>query len=84
MVWAADRPTLTLGDGTSLELRMSRLRNTWLVAQLCAPISLADLLPVAGLASARTVTELISYCPPADEAEVARIVSTLVRADGLS
>lgn len=66
----------------SLELRMSRLRNTWLVAQLCAPISLADLLPVAGLASARTVTELISYCPPADEAAVERIVSALAGADG--
>lgn len=64
-------------DSTPIELRMARLRNTWLVAMLCAPISLADLLPVAGLKSARVITELLPYCPPADQERIERVIALL-------
>lgn len=67
-------------EGERLEVRMSRLRNTWLVAQMCARVSLADLLPVAGLGSARTVTELLPYCPEPSPQERDQLIAVLAGA----
>jgi hypothetical protein len=54
-----------------LQLRVGRLRNTWLVAAMCAPMPLAEVLRAAGLGSARTLTDLLPFCPKPDDAAVA-------------
>lgn len=58
-----------------LMVHLARLRNTWLVATMCAPVSLADLLRAAGLVSSRTITDLLGYCPPGDQRAVAHVLS---------
>lgn len=59
-----------------------RLRNTWLLALMAAPVPLADLLHVAGLRSARTLTDLLPHCPDPDPAHVRTAMATL-RAAGV-
>lgn len=44
-------------------IQVSRLRNTWLVATMSASVPLADLLRLAGLTSARSISDLLHYCP---------------------
>lgn len=61
---------------TVVEVRAGRLRNTWLVAAMCAPIPLADLLHAAGLTSARTVTSLLRHCPPPTPGDLQRLLDT--------
>ena len=39
----------------------ARLRATWILTAMTAPIPLADLLAAAGISSARTLTDLIPY-----------------------
>lgn len=58
-----------------LMVQLARLRNTWLVATMCAPVSLADLLRAAGLVSSRTMTDLLCYCPPGDKQAVDNVLS---------
>lgn len=45
-------------------VQVSRMRNTWLIAAMHAHVPLADLLYAAGLKSARTISDLLIYCPP--------------------
>ena len=47
------------GDGP--DVVQSRLRNTWIAHLMCEPIPLVGLLRIAGLATARTLTDLAPY-----------------------
>lgn len=60
---------------TRLALSPVRMRSTWLLAVMCAPVPLADLLQVAGLRSARSLTDLLAYCPIPDP----ELVTTALR-----
>jgi len=62
----------------SVDIEASRLRNTWLVAAMCANVPLADLLRAAGLRSARTIGDLLPYCPDADPAVIAAALAAMV------
>ena len=58
-----------LGDGVDIDA--ARLRSTWLVACMSAEVPLGALLRASGLRSARTLVDLISYCPlPSEDAVV--------------
>jgi hypothetical protein len=59
------------GNALTFQVKTNRLRHTWLVAAMTSPVSLADLLQAAGLKSARSFTDLLEHCPPADPAKVA-------------
>lgn len=62
----------------------ARLRSTWLVALMCAPISLSAVMTVAGIRTARSLTDLLPYCPPADVDQVALAVAIADRHEGVS
>lgn len=66
-----------LADGQPLDMSVRRLRNTWLVAAMCANVPLADLMRAAGLESSRTFAELLPFCPPTDPAAIDHILATL-------
>lgn len=71
-------------DNTKYRVTTARLRNTWLVAAMCAPISMVDLMQFAGIRSAGTLTGLLEYCPPTSAAHVAKIhdeLAAITRAD---
>ncbi|WP_395659983.1 hypothetical protein [Nocardioides sp.] len=74
------RRAKTADPDATVEVRGSRLRNTWLVAAMCAPVPLADLLHAAGLTSARTITSLLKYCPAPDPTRVAEVLTTVTDA----
>lgn len=40
----------------------ARLRATWLVSVMTAPVPLADLLAAAGMTTARTIADLLAFC----------------------
>jgi hypothetical protein len=63
--------------GTGVDLDPARLRSTWLVACMSADIPLGALLRASGLRSARTLVDLVKYCPEPDEAAVAAILRTV-------
>lgn len=72
------RSTRTARTATGdVVVELTRLRNTWLVALMCAPLPLADLLRAAGLAGSRTLTDLLPYCPPSDQAAVTRVLTVI-------
>lgn len=80
----ADRVTVTRRNTRTARtatgdvvVELTRLRNTWLVALMCAPLPLADLLRAAGLAGSRTLTDLLPYCPPSDQADVTRALTAI-------
>ena len=82
----ADRVTVTRASTRTARtatndvvVNLTRLRNTWLVSQMCAPLPLADLLRASGLAGSRTLADLLLYCPPTDPAT---ITATLVTVGG--
>lgn len=54
--------------GEAIELDQSRMRATWLVTLMRAPIPLATIMRAAGLRSGRTLTDLLSFCATDDEA----------------
>ncbi len=61
-----------------------RLRSTWLVACMSADVPLGTLLYASGLRSARTLVDLLPYCPsPRDEdvQQVLRVVRDGARED---
>ena len=61
---------------TGVDVDPARLRSTWLVAAMSAPVPLGALLRASGLRSARTLVDLLAYCPSPDEAAVAAILRT--------
>ena len=44
---------------------------------MCAPIPLNVLLCTAGLRSARSLADLLPYCPAPDDADVQRILAAI-------
>jgi hypothetical protein len=79
-----DRPNVTTpvtsraktALGTGIDLDPARLRSTWLVACMSAPVPLGALLRASGLRSARTLVDLVGYCPTPDEASVTAVLRT--------
>lgn len=63
--------------GTGVDIEVNRLRSTWLVAALAAPVPLAALLTAAGLSTARTLTDLLPYVPASDPVAVAALLADL-------
>jgi len=63
--------------GTGVDINAARLRATWLLACMNAPVPLNALLSAAGLKSARTLTDVLAYCPPADAADLQTVRATL-------
>ena len=64
--------------GVGVQIDPARLRSTWLVALMSADLPLGVLLKVSGLRSARTLVDLLPYCPePSEDA-----VLTALRAAG--
>jgi len=68
---------VTADVSVSVDIEANRLRNTWLVAAMCAPVPLADLLRAAGLRSARTIGDLLAYCPDAEPAVIAAALAAM-------
>lgn len=60
---SAARTQAVTANGQDVELSASRLRATWPVAAMSAPVPLGALLGAAGLRSARTLVDLVPYCP---------------------
>lgn len=71
----SDAARTALGKGVGLSA--ARMRTTWLLAVACAPVPLAVLLAASGLATGRTLADLLPYCPPPDPHEVARLLHDL-------
>jgi hypothetical protein len=61
---------VTAQAGVSVDVDATRLRSTWLLACMTSAVPLGALLQAAGLRSARTLTDLLPYCPPPDPAAV--------------
>ncbi len=68
---------VTARAGETVAIEVNRLRATWLVAAMCAPIPLGVLLAAAGLRSARSLCDLLSHCPAPDPAVVAAALAHL-------
>lgn len=62
--------------GFDVDLSVNRLRSTWLVACLTAGVPLPALLPAAGLRSARTITDLLAYCPAPPAEQVTALLAS--------
>jgi hypothetical protein len=63
--------------GPGVDISTARLRSTWLLACMCAPIPLNALLCTAGLRSARSLADLLPYCPAPSDADVHRILAAI-------
>lgn len=63
--------------GTGVDIDLRRLRNTWLVEVMCAPVPLSVLLGAAGLRSARTLCDLLPHCPTADPEQVRELLAAV-------
>lgn len=63
--------------GPGVDISSARLRSTWLLACMCAPIPLNVLLCTAGLRSARTLADLLPHCPAPTDADVQRILAAV-------
>lgn len=61
-----------LGDAPLIE--QTRMRSTWLVELMLAPIPLAVIMSAAGLASARSLTDLLPYAAERQGLDVLRKV----------
>jgi hypothetical protein len=60
--------------GTGVDVDAARLRATWLVACMSAPVPLGALLHAAGLRTPRTLADLLAHCPPPDPLAVAAVL----------
>lgn len=63
--------------GEAIEVHQSRLRNSWMVAALCAPVPLADLMRAAGLTSPRPVENLLRHCPQVPQETITSVLASL-------
>lgn len=68
---------VTARAGETVAIEVNRLRATWLVAAMSAPIPLGTLLAAAGLRSARSLCDLLAHCPAPDPAVVAAALAHL-------
>jgi len=58
-----------------------RLRATWLLALLHAPVSLTTVLHLAGLTSAGSLSDVAAFAPPADTPTAVVVAAPLVEVD---
>ncbi|WP_201465291.1 site-specific integrase [Janibacter melonis] len=63
-------------SGERIEVHQARLRNTWIVAAMCAAVPLSELMNAAGLTSPRTLELLLEYCP----AQPPQVIHTVLAA----
>ncbi|MGH3732332.1 MAG: hypothetical protein ACRDVC_03010 [Acidimicrobiales bacterium] len=63
--------------GFRVDITPPRLRSSWLVACMAAPVPLAVLMRAAGLKSARPLADLLPYCPEPDPRVVAGILRSI-------
>ena len=70
--------------GPGVDISTARLRSTWLLACMCAPIPLNVLLCTAGLRSARSLADLLPYCPAPSDADVQRILAAIPDASAVA
>ncbi len=67
----------TQGEGVSeVDIQAYRLRASWLVTMMQAPVPLSQLLQAAGLVSTRILFDLVSYCQPIDPSHIQEILAT--------
>jgi hypothetical protein len=67
----------TPGEGTNeVDIQAYRLRASWLVTMMQAPVPLSQLLQAAGLVSTRILFDLVSYCQPIDPSRIQDILAT--------
>lgn len=71
---AADART---ASGKGIEANGARMRSTWLVAVMSAPVPLGALLAASGLRTARTIADLLPYCPTPAPEQVAALLAGL-------
>jgi len=62
------------GEAKKIRLDVNRMRATWMVSAMSAPIPLIDLLHAAGVQSARMFVALTAYCPKPDPDHVEHLV----------
>ena len=60
--------------GQGVEVDAARLRSTWIVAAMSAPVPLGALLHASGLRTARSLVDLLAYCPKPSAADVGRVL----------
>ncbi len=72
---ATRRAQTALGRG--VDITPPRLRSTWLVACMTAPVPLAVLMRATGLKSARSLADLLPYCPTPDPNVAASILRSI-------
>jgi len=63
--------------GEPIEVHQSRLRNTWMLAAMCAPVPLAELMRAAGLTSPRPVENLLRHCPQLPQEAITAVLASL-------
>jgi integrase len=63
-------------DEDGVDIQTYRLRATWLVTMLQAPIPLRELLQAAGLISTRILFDLLAYCEPVNQIRMQEILAT--------
>ena len=68
---------VTARAAETVAIEVNRLRATWLVAAMCAPVPLGTLLAAAGLRSARSLCDLLAHCPTPGPAVVAAALAHL-------
>lgn len=78
------RQLVAATPGQFVEVNVARLRTTWLFACTNGDVPVAVLLRLAGLRSARTLTDLLPLCPEADAAVVTRLARAVVDATPLT
>jgi hypothetical protein len=65
------------GEAKKIRLDVNRMRATWMVSAMCAPVPLIDLLHAAGVQSARMFVALVAYCPEPDSDHVEHLIHLL-------
>ncbi|NYF99674.1 hypothetical protein [Janibacter cremeus] len=68
---------VSTATGDPIEIDQTRLRNSWIVAGMCAAVSVADLMAAAGITTPRTLELLLPYCPPPNVDSVAEVLADL-------
>ena len=63
--------------GAPVEVHQARLRNTWMVAAMCAPVPLAELMRAAGISSPRPVENLLRHCPQQPQDAITAVLASL-------
>ena len=64
-------------SGAPVEVHQARLRNTWMVAAMCAPVPLAELMRAAGISSPRPVENLLRHCPQQPQEAITVVLASL-------